>query len=65
MKIVRAKFTSISAKRTVEDWIDGEPEVRLNVIYALIDPITKAIKESRNSLCMQKIGLKMDFLLIL
>lgn len=49
MKIIKAKFTSISAKRTVEGWIDGEPEVRLNVIYALINPLTNAVTESRNS----------------
>lgn len=49
MKIIKAKFTSISAKRTVESWINGEPEVRLNVIYALINPLTNAVTESRNS----------------
>jgi len=49
MKITRAKFTSISAKRTVEAWIDGEPEVRLNVGHAFLNPTTYAIIEARNS----------------
>lgn len=34
MTIVRAKFVSLSAKRTVESWARGEPEVRMSVIYA-------------------------------
>jgi PBP1b-binding outer membrane lipoprotein LpoB len=49
MKIVKAKFTSISAKRLVEDWIDGEPEVRLNIHYAVINPTTLVATEVRNS----------------
>lgn len=49
MSIVRAKFTSIAAKRTVESWWRGDPDVRLNVLYALINPVTNAIAESRNS----------------
>lgn len=49
MKITRAKFTSISAKRTVEAWIDGEPEVRLNIGHVFLNPITYEIIEARNS----------------
>jgi len=49
MEITKATFTSIAAKRTVEDWIHGEPEVRLNVLYALINPSNGEITEARNS----------------
>lgn len=49
MKITRAKFTSISAKRSVEDWASGEPEVRLNVQYPLTNPATFKVEEIRNS----------------
>jgi len=49
MKIVQAIFTSIDGKRTVESWWGGEPEVRLNVIYGLINPVTNAVTEVRNS----------------
>jgi len=49
MKIVKAKFISLSAKRSVEGWIDGEPEVRLNIHYAVINPTTLVATEVRNS----------------
>ncbi len=49
MSIVQATFTSMDAKRTVEDWFGGEPEVRLNVLYPLINPTTNLIVEARNS----------------
>jgi hypothetical protein len=49
MTIVQAKFTSIAAKRTVESWWGGEPEVRVNVLYALVNPVTSKIDEVRNS----------------
>lgn len=49
MKIVKAKFISLSAKRSVEGWIDGEPEVRLNIHYAVINPTTLVATEIRNS----------------
>lgn len=49
MTIVQATFTSIEAKRTVESWALGEPEVRVNVIYPYINQLTNSIEELRNS----------------
>lgn len=49
ISITRAKFISMDAKRTVEDWWGGEPEVRVNMIYALIDPVTNKPIEARNT----------------
>lgn len=52
MKITRATFTSIDSKRQFESWWGGEPEVRLNVIYAYHDSRTNSFKELRNSTFM-------------
>lgn len=49
ISIVRAKFKDITAKRAVEDWWGGEPEVRVNMVYALMDPITNKPIEARTS----------------
>jgi hypothetical protein len=37
MKISNATFTSLKAKRTVESWFAGEPEVRLTILYSNFD----------------------------
>lgn len=52
MRITRAKFTSIEAKRTVESWWAGEPEVRLNMVYAERDPSTNQLTILRNTTFM-------------
>jgi hypothetical protein len=49
MTIIKAKFTSIASKRTVESWWSGEPEVRLNILYPVMNSVTNKADEVRNS----------------
>lgn len=52
MRITKASFTSMDAKRTYESWWGGEPEVRLNIIYAFFDSRTNTFMELRNATFM-------------
>jgi hypothetical protein len=50
LRITRASFTSIQALRSVESWILGEPEVRLNCIFAYLpaSPASATFKYATN-----------------
>lgn len=49
MKITDASFVSMDAKRQVESWILGEPEVRMNILYAVVNRITNTMEARATS----------------
>lgn len=49
MRITNASFTSMDAKRQVESWILGEPEVRVNIIYAVRNQTTNSMEPRATS----------------
>lgn len=49
MKITNASFVSMDAKRQVEPWVSGEPEVRMNVLYAVVNRITNTMEPRATS----------------
>lgn len=61
--IKRAKFISIKAKRAVESWAAGDPEVRLNVIYALKNTLTNTWETKPSTFMYPKNWVKTSWLL--
>lgn len=60
MTITNACFTSLNAKRTIEPWVSGEPEVRVNVMYAIKDHLSNTMEAKNCTFYYPKNWIKTD-----